>query len=411
MGVTTAPDDVGFRRYGRLMRLPEAGQLLGSSVVARLPMWVITVSLIIFVADRMGSYVRAGLVVGAYNVAVAVAAPLSGRLADRYGHRRVLVVTSLAYGLLFGGFIAVAYAAPHNLPLLMAVAALAACAVPPLNACIRVSWGRATDDVTRPAAYALDQVVTEVMAVGARLLTAALLLALSAGYIVAGCVVTGTIGTLWLARLRIVGIRPQSPGRVRLWGWGAVAYPGVRALIVATVGIGFAFGTLTLTVLAFAEAHGSAYQAPLAMAFFSGAGVAGGIWYGGRRTPVDVTGRFGLLTAWFGAGILATAAAPGIVALCVLLILPGLVVPPTMSTAQLLADAVAGPEVLTETRAWIATALSTGVAAGSAVSGTLVTYADWRFAMLAAAVAVTGSGVVMRLSRRWVRGPEPAEDA
>lgn len=178
---------------------------------------------------------------------------------------------------------------------------------------------------------------------------------------------------------------------------------GVRALIFAVCGVGYTFGSLTLTVLAFVQLHGATYQAPLAMAFFSGAGVAGGIWYGTRATPRDVPKRFFLFTLIFGLGVLLISGSITIVTLCAFLIVPGAAVPPTMSTVQLLADEASDPSVHTETRAWIATALSSGVATGSAVSGAVITYGNWRFALVAASVIVLLAGaviIVIMLSRR-----------
>jgi MFS family permease len=59
--------------------------LLGSSVVARLPLAMFSIALLVHARHLTGSFAAAGLVTGAYAGAVGVGGPLLGRLVDRRG--------------------------------------------------------------------------------------------------------------------------------------------------------------------------------------------------------------------------------------------------------------------------------------------------------------------------------------
>src|SRR5436190_8865756 len=79
---------------------PGARALLASSILARLPLAMFGIALLVHVQRLTGSFSVAGLVSGAYALANAVSAPQLGRLVDRSGQTRVLLagatVTALA---------------------------------------------------------------------------------------------------------------------------------------------------------------------------------------------------------------------------------------------------------------------------------------------------------------------------
>src|ERR1700733_12582625 len=70
-----------------------------AGVVARYPMGMYGVSILLLMVDTSGSYATAGRVAAVGLVAMAVCAPFAGRLVDRYGQAKVAVpatVTSVA---------------------------------------------------------------------------------------------------------------------------------------------------------------------------------------------------------------------------------------------------------------------------------------------------------------------------
>jgi predicted MFS family arabinose efflux permease len=67
------------------------------ALVARLPLAMGQIAVLLLVADRTGSFGRGGLAAAAIGVGAAVGAPVVGALTDRVGQRRVLLVVALGY--------------------------------------------------------------------------------------------------------------------------------------------------------------------------------------------------------------------------------------------------------------------------------------------------------------------------
>src|SRR4051794_41973237 len=78
-------------RYARILRAPHVTPLLVAALVARLPIGIDSLAIVLFLRERTGSYASAGIVAAAFALGGGVGAPLSGRLIDRFGHRRGLV--------------------------------------------------------------------------------------------------------------------------------------------------------------------------------------------------------------------------------------------------------------------------------------------------------------------------------
>jgi len=73
---------------------PGARRLFLLSLVARLPMPVLSIGLLVHTQHLTGSYGAAGIVAGVYAMALAIGGPLLGRLVDARGPSRVLLVSA-----------------------------------------------------------------------------------------------------------------------------------------------------------------------------------------------------------------------------------------------------------------------------------------------------------------------------
>ena len=114
---------------------PGALRLFATSIVARLPLAMFSIGLLVHARQLTGSFAAAGLVTGAYAIAVGAGGPLLGRLVDRRGQTSVLLTSAAAAALLLAVTAALPSGAP--VPLLVALAAGIGLATPPLGACIR----------------------------------------------------------------------------------------------------------------------------------------------------------------------------------------------------------------------------------------------------------------------------------
>ena len=79
-----------FTTYRRVLTLPGALVFSGSGLVARLPISMVSLGIVLLVSTRTGSYSLAGTVAAAYLIANALFAVPQARLIDRLGQSRVL---------------------------------------------------------------------------------------------------------------------------------------------------------------------------------------------------------------------------------------------------------------------------------------------------------------------------------
>src|SRR5690349_24275413 len=118
-------------RYARILRAPHVLPLMVSALVARLPIGIDALAIVLFLRDRTGSYASAGIVSAAFALGGGAGAPLSGRLVDRFGHRRRLGPPPLGPG---GGLALLVPLAARGVPVARRhrAAPLAGVGIPPL---------------------------------------------------------------------------------------------------------------------------------------------------------------------------------------------------------------------------------------------------------------------------------------
>ena len=128
-------DDMTTRRTSPLLAGPDGRALLAASVLARLPLAMLSIAILVHVQRLTGSFAVAGVACSAYAICSALASPVLGRLVDRRGQTRCCSPArrsprwrSSSSGLL-----------PADTPpaLLVALAGAAGLATPPLEACVR----------------------------------------------------------------------------------------------------------------------------------------------------------------------------------------------------------------------------------------------------------------------------------
>src|SRR5271166_5128628 len=148
--------------YATFFRLPGVSRLLGTALVARMPVGMMSLALLMHLRELSGSFAVAGGIVGTYFVAMAASAPVEGRLADRYGPRGVLIVTGTVQPIALGLLL---FAAPLHLALaaIAPLAAIAGAFSPPISVLMRTLWRhRFEHPEERRTAFAVDSVLIEI---------------------------------------------------------------------------------------------------------------------------------------------------------------------------------------------------------------------------------------------------------
>jgi MFS family permease len=385
--VTEAVSPLGLGRYRALFHVPDVTRLVLSGQLARLPMGMVGLALLLLVRERGGSYAAAGAVSGAYFVATAVGAPIAGRLVDRRGHARILLRRAAIFPALLGG-VCVLSLLDAPLAFVGACAAAAGGLMPPVGSSLRSLWPRLfADDDLRAAAYALEASLQEISFVAGPLLVALLTAAASPELALGVAAVTGGVGTTLVALARpVLAWRPEERHAVSILG--ALESRGVVTIVGLTTCLGLGFGATEVGFPAFAEAHGGAELGSVPLSLFAGGSLVGGLVAGGWVTvaPVRLLRTSSVLLA-LGLGL--PLLGWSLPSMAVLAFLAGLPIAPVAMSAYGLIDAVAARGTAAEAFAWTSTAVFAGFSVGMALGGTLIDAFGVRASFGLGAVAVS----------------------
>ena len=395
----------GARRYADVLREPHVAALVAATLLARFPIGINALAVVLYLRETTGSFAIAGVVAGSLAAGSGVGAPVQGRLVDRFGQRRVLVPLGVAHAAALGALVAGnELGAPTALLVLFGFAA--GFAIPPTSSVLRSMWPSLLRE--RPelvqAAYALDSVLIELIFILGPLLTAVITAALSpqAALIVSAVsVIAGTLAFTALPPSRASRPDPQAGTSGRL---GALSSPGVRSLVYTSLPAGIGIGICEVTLPAFSDELGAAELAGVLLAVWSLGSAAGGLAYGAleRRPPLD---RVHLIVAGLlPLSILPMAAAPSVAVMALIVIPAGMFIAPLLATRNELIGWVAPEGARTEAYTWPVTAFVGGIAVGAALAGVIVEGPGWRAAFLVAA-GFAAVGAIVAVARRHTLAP------
>src|ERR1700759_2498691 len=85
----------GIAAYRGVLAAPRVRSLLLAGLIARMPIGMGAVGLILFVHGETGSFGSAGVVTGAFTIGLGATGPVLARLIDRRGTRPVIVPAAL----------------------------------------------------------------------------------------------------------------------------------------------------------------------------------------------------------------------------------------------------------------------------------------------------------------------------
>lgn len=421
----------GLRTYREVLTHAPAVRPFAASVLARLPISMAPLGMVLLVSGQRGSYSLAGAVTGAYALGIAVGAPVWGRAMDRFGQPRVAAATSLLSAVLLA---VLAVSTVQGLPAvgLVLLAASVGLCWPPMSAAMRAAWRVTLPDLRRRrAGYALDAVSVEAIFVGGPLLLS--LLVVVAPPVVPLLVTAAVLACGGLAYSATGAARGAPSARVApdrpTWAaaGGAANPPATRRtailsapgllpvyLVIAAMSVGF--GQIDTSLAATArEIFGDPGKLGYLFAAIAGGSTLGGLSYGALRNPEVEYRRLPVTLGIFTAGLvplalLLSTGHPLLLALEPFLFLAGLAIAPSLIIGQNLVDALAPAGRVTEAQAWLSTATTTGAAAGTALAGVLIDSGGVGRALTGAVAAVAVAGITAVAGQRgWGRaapGPE-----
>ncbi|MET0134189.1 MAG: MFS transporter [Kibdelosporangium sp.] len=397
---------VSFADYRAALTAPGARGPVVTGVLARLPIAMVGLSLLFYVQRATGSFATAGLVSAGALVGVAVGSVLQGRIMDRLGPTKPLLVSSVVFSVLVAAAIA-GVEARLSTPVLVALAVGVGMTQPTVGSASRAMWSRLLPPGrAQQAAFNYDAISIEVFFIlgpGISGLLAGLPWA-PAGLVIGAA--SQAVGAIGFASTRTVReMRPlagELPGARLL---GALASPGMRTVALAAMGFGAVIGFVEVAVPAAATHAGHPAMGGVMISVWSISSVIFGVLYGMRPWPRAMHLRLPVLLAAFGLLIAFSAFPAGLLGLTLTLLLAGTMITPQSTSHSTALEQVAPPGTITEAFGWVITAVTLGLAFGQSVSGYLVDHVSISASFVAASVTgVIFAGLVFLFRGTIARG-------
>lgn len=400
--------------YRDVLRIPGAARFSIAGFIARAPISIIGLGIIVYIAGVTGSYAEAGILAAAFQVPAALFALATSRWVDRFGQHRLLPPLAAVHGAALVVFVVTVQL---GLPfLLQALAiALAGASQPAIGAVVRARWvyvvGRDGSAGQLRGAFALESIVDElIFTIGPLLVTAlALRVALPAPLILAAVLVV--VGSVLLAAMR-ASEPPPNPGHHDGPRRPVIREPGMPVAFTAALGLGAVFGAYEVTVVAFAEGTGSPAASGVVLALWAAGSAVGGLWFGARHWRMRLPKQ-----AMVCLGILAVVLIPApfvrsIPVLAAVTFVGGAAVAPALISAFSLTERLVPSSRLTEGLTWATSGLALGFSAGSAIAGAVIDGAGTTMAfvipILGAGAAAAVVGLSLHRLDNAVHAPDPS---
>lgn len=384
---------MSLSRYRTALRTPGVARVLITSLVARLPLGMSSLSILLLVTRHHG-YARAGLVTGLYAAANGLSNVGLSRAADRYGARRVLTPAAFGYA---AGMTALGLVPQRLFSFELVLAMVCGLANPPVVPVVRGLWPRILEPEQAQAVYGLEATLQEIVFIAGPALVALIAAATGAPVAVVATGALGLGGTLACVAspaLRDLPLVVAQRQRRRLRGVGLPAYVAMGFALV------MAFNMTEVAVVAFVSGRQASASSGVVLAVWSLGSFLGGLWFGASTQKVnDVAVLTSLFTVAIGIAI--AAAAPGPVVLGVLLFVGGMTIAPALARLYSRVGAVAPQGASTEAFGWVTVGLLGGASVGAAVGGVCVQALGGRATLL---LAAAGPAVLVVALGGWVRG-------
>jgi MFS family permease len=357
-----------YQPYVDFLRLPDVGRLFLVAAIARMPISMTALAMTLFLRVTLGDFAQAGIVVGAYFVAIALVSPLLGRWIDRLGPRLPMLITGWLQPLLLTLVFVAAY--QHWGYAIVLTAAIAAGLVPPpITTITRTLWRhRFQQEQERRMAYALDSVMTELnFTLGPSIV--GLLAALTNAHVaMLVAIVCNFLAFLLFMRGRVLEHWQSSSHGERHW-LGPLTDRRLVLYFCLGFGLTFCLGLFEVSYPAYALVFDSPALAGLLLAL-SGLGSAlGGALFGTWQSGRSVEQQYALALSFLVLPFVLHALLPQLPVFVVVAFFGGLAIAPALTSLTLLTNRRAPALYATEALTWSATFIISGLGCGMGAAG------------------------------------------
>lgn len=398
-GVTTEDPRAagGFRIYLRLLADPQARAFSAAGLLARMQISMTGLSIVLLISIVTGSFARAGLVTAVATLTGAAVTPVWGRLIDRSGQARVLVLTSVLFAI-GAGLIILTVLTRQPLGFTIAAAVLAGLGISQAGSAVRARWShRLSDPGERDVAFALEAMVDEIVFIVGPVLATLVATAIQPPLGLALTAVLTLTGSLLLAAQG----RTQPPAHPRNGAQpvGAIPWPTIAPVAMCCIALGVIFGGMEVAIIAFTtERNILATTSLFTVAWAVGSLVAGFIT-GTITWRAPASRRFRIGATCLAASLLPLPFLASPWALAPVLVVSGMAIAPTLIASVAVVQSGVPAARLAESLGWT----QLGVAAGLAIGAAGIGWTVDRWLAFGGFVGIAAAGVLLFLGSLLVR--------
>ncbi|WP_311751878.1 MFS transporter [Proteus columbae] len=346
-----------------------------AGMMARLPLPMMGIGIIMMISQITGSYALAGAISASFVFTYAVLSPQISRLVDNYGQSRILPLFTLISVIGIGGMLLATWLQWH-ISLLFIFAVLIGF-MPCISAMVRARWTAIyKEDGRLQTAYSLESVFDEVTFILGPPISVTLSVAFfpQAGLLMAAIFLI--IGVLLLVSQRDTEPAITSiSSELTLYKTQSVfRFSLVKILTVIMIFMGVIVGTIDIFSVAFANIQGMPIGASLVLSAYAISSCFAGLFYGTLKlsTPLHRLLCLGGIATFLT--ILPLVFVGSIYSLSFVVLISGIFFAPMIIVTMSLIEKIVPENQLTEGMTWLLSGLNVGTAIGATLTGQLVDY-------------------------------------
>ena len=338
--------------------------------IARLPVSMVGIGILMYVEAERGSYTIAGAVSGSISIAAAIGGPLSSRLVDKLGQHRVLpiqisiiVLCSMALVLLIPSDVPAQY--------LFIFSIGSGLAYPSIGALVRSRWTALL--VSGPillTAFSIESMIDELIFIVGPTIAATTSVKIhpAAPQIIAMFLLAG--GGLWLASMR--STEPPINKHQGKHGKPVIFQNGLIYMWGVHIAIGMFFGAVETSIIAFTKLAGQPIYGGIVMAIWAFGSLLGGFVYGGLHFKSALHNQLIVVTLLLVPATAAMVFVDSILMLALLSIAAGIGISPLLIASAAITQRRSPVGRTTEAIASMYAGIGLGFAFAAAMAGWLI---------------------------------------
>ena len=359
-----------LNRYRQVFAGNSAWRFSTAGFIARLPVSMVGIGILMYVEAERGSYTIAGAVSGSISIAAAIGGPLSSRLVDKLGQHRVLPIQILLI-VLCSMALVVLIPSDVPAPYLFIFSIGSGLAYPSIGALVRSRWTALL--VSGPVlltAFSIESIIDELIFIVGPTIAATTSVKLhpAAPQIIAMCLLAG--GGLWLASMR--NTEPPINKHQGKHGKPVILQNGLIYMWGVHIAIGMFFGAVETSIIAFTKLAGQPIYGGIVMAVWAFGSLLGGFVYGGLHFKSALHNQLIVVTLLLVPATTAMIFVDSILMLALLSIAAGIGISPLLIASAAITQRRSPVGRTTEAIASMYAGIGLGFAFAAAMSGWLI---------------------------------------